>query len=72
MTLTRAESAVMAVFRTYLVGPGEMLCFHGPLGLQHAASLQRLIDRQLLIKESFAGGYSLTAAGFEAMRADDC
>ena len=35
---------------------------------RHSATLERLIDKKLLIKETFKGGYSLTNAGFSAMR----
>lgn len=70
LTLSADESAVMDVFRTFLVGPGEMVCFAGPLAEKHAASLQRLTDRDFLTKESFDAGYSLTAVGYHAMRQD--
>ncbi len=70
MSLSSAESAVFAVFRTYLARPGEMVCFPGPLAQQYAATLLKLTQRDLLVKESFAPGYSLTAAGYDAMCAD--
>jgi hypothetical protein len=44
-----------------------MLCFHGPHLEQHGDSLRRLTAQGLLTKERFAGGYSLTSAGFAAM-----
>ncbi|MAT73189.1 MAG: hypothetical protein CMJ58_27195 [Planctomycetaceae bacterium] len=66
--LTDSESAVMDVFREFLVGPGEMVCFPTPLAEKHAASLKRLTQRDYLTKEEFAAGYSLTAAGYRAMR----
>ena len=68
--LTTDESAVMEVFRVYLVGPGEMVCFPGPLAEKHADSLLRLTERELLIKEDFAAWYSLTTEGYTAMRRD--
>ncbi|MEX2316075.1 MAG: hypothetical protein WD669_02915 [Pirellulales bacterium] len=55
-------------FRTYLMRPGQMLCFHGPTLEKHGESLRRLAAQGLLKKERFAGGYSLTAAGFAAMQ----
>ena len=47
-----------------------MLCFNGPNLSQHQAALQRLTDKELLIKEQFKWAYSLTQAGFVAM--NDC
>jgi hypothetical protein len=37
---------------------------------QNRAALQLLNDKELLVKEAFKGGYSLTQAGFTAM--NDC
>ena len=64
--LTNAEQAALAVFRSFLVNPGEMLCFHGPQLEKHGRSLRVLTEKNLIVKEQFAGGYSLTAAGFAA------
>jgi hypothetical protein len=50
--------------------PGKMLCFSGPELEKNKATLQRLIEKDLLVKERFKGGYSLTHAGFAAM--NDC
>lgn len=47
-----------------------MLCFSGPDLLRDQATLQLLTDKGLLVKEKFTGGYSLTLAGFAAMK--DC
>ncbi len=47
-----------------------MLCFSGPNLEQDEATLDLLTERELLIKEKFKGGYSLTPAGFESM--NDC
>ncbi len=68
--LTTAEQRVLQTFRRFLVAPGQMLCFNGPNLSQHQAALQRLTDKELLIKEQFKGAYSLTQAGFVAM--NDC
>ncbi len=45
-----------------------MLCFYGPELEKHKAALQKLTEKELLVKETFKGGYSLTRAGFVAMR----
>ncbi len=68
--LSAAEQAVLKVFRDFLVAPGEMLCFTGPGLDKHSATLEQLTAQDLLVKEQFAGGYSLTAAGFRAMNSD--
>ncbi len=45
-----------------------MLCFYGPDLEKHRSALQKLTDRDYLVKERFKGGYSLTKAGFVAMK----
>jgi len=47
-----------------------MLCFYGPNLAKYKAALQQLTEKELLVKEQFKGGYSLTYAGFAAMK--DC
>jgi hypothetical protein len=47
-----------------------MLCFSGPNLKQNKATLALLTDKELLVKEEFKGGYSLTRNGFAAMK--DC
>jgi hypothetical protein len=68
--LTRSEQRVLRVFREYLITPGQMLCFSGPKLDQDQPALELLIGKDLLVKEAFKGGYSLTQAGFAAM--NDC
>ncbi len=46
-----------------------MLCFYGPDLEKHTNSLRKLTEKDFLIKERFKGGYSLTEAGFDAMKA---
>ena len=50
--------------------PGKMLCFSGPDLERDREALNLMTDKKLLVKEKFKGGYSLTPAGFEAMK--DC
>ena len=69
--LSSAESSVLSAFRKYLMTPGKMLCFSGPELASFKAPLKQLISKGLLVEESFQGGYSLTAAGFAAMKEDD-
>jgi hypothetical protein len=45
-----------------------MLCFFGPDLAKHQAALRQLTDKDLLVQEHFYGAYSLTRAGFEAMK----
>lgn len=47
-----------------------MLCFNGAQSSVKEKTLRDLTDRQLLVKEQFAGGYSLTPEGFRAMRSE--
>lgn len=68
--LSTSEQRVLRTFRDFLMTPGQMLCFSGPDLKQHKATLDVLADKELLVKEKFKGGYSLTRAGFAAMT--DC
>jgi hypothetical protein len=45
-----------------------MLCFNGPDFERNKAALQQLTADSMLVKERFKGGYSLTHAGFAAMK----
>ena len=62
------EQSALVVFRKYLIEPGEMLCFHGPLLDENRNSLRCLTEQGLLSKDKFKGGYTLTKAGFAAMK----
>ena len=67
--LSRSEKSVLRTFRQHLVTPGKMLCFFGPNLEKHKAAFLHMTENELLIKEHFKGAYSLTPAGFEAMKA---
>jgi hypothetical protein len=58
----------LKAFHQFLVTPGEMLCFYGTDLEKHKAALQRLTEKEFIVKERFKGGYSLTEAGFMAMK----
>jgi len=66
--LSPAEEQALRAFRRYLITPGIMLCFYGPDLEKHKTALQQLTEKDLLVKEKFNGAYSLTHAGFEAMK----
>ena len=66
--LTPSEKKALYTFQQYLITPGTMLCFYGPDLEKHKSALQKLTDKELLVKERFNGAYSLTHAGFEAMK----
>ncbi|MBN1589214.1 MAG: hypothetical protein JW888_06850 [Pirellulales bacterium] len=68
--LSTSEQRVLRTFRQFLMNPGQMLCFSGPNLKQNRATLALLTDKELLVKEKFKGGYSLTQSGFAAMK--DC
>jgi hypothetical protein len=67
--LSSAEEAALRTFRQYLITPGKMLCFFGPNLEKHEPALQELTEKQMLIKETFKGAYTLTDAGYRAMKA---
>ncbi len=66
--LSKSERWVLGVFRQFLVTPGQMLCFNRPNITKHRAGFRQLADKGFLVKEKFNGGYSLTQAGFAAMK----
>lgn len=66
--LTKSERGVLRVFREFLMTPGQMLCFYGPRLKAHRTALRQLTEKELVVKEEFQGGYSLTPAGFAAMQ----
>ena len=68
--LSKPERRVLLTFREYLMSPGRMLCFSGPDLERDRPALQLLSEKKLLEKERFKGAYSLTRAGFAAMK--DC
>jgi len=66
--LLTSEQTALNVFRNYLIAPGQMLCFTGPTFEKYGDSLRQLTAQGLVTKERFDGGYSLTRAGFAAMK----
>jgi len=66
--LSTSEQRVLRTFRQFLMTPGKMLCFSGPNLKQDKAALEAMTDKELLVKEGFKGGYSLTRTGFAAMK----
>jgi hypothetical protein len=68
LLLTKSERGVLETFRRFLMTPGVMLCFNGPHLSKHSTGLRTLTEKGFLVKESFRGGYSLTQAGYNAMR----
>jgi hypothetical protein len=65
--MSNSDRSALGVFRQYGIGPGQMLCFHGSHLEKHGDALRRLTSLGLVTKERFAGGYSLTSAGFAVM-----
>jgi len=66
--LTAAEKAVLSIFRKYLMTPGKMLCLGSADLAAHHQSIGKLIGKDLLVAERYRGGYSLTSAGYRAMK----
>jgi hypothetical protein len=69
--LSQSERHVFRRFRQFLMVPGQMLCFVGPDLEKYKPALQTMTEKNLLVKEQFKGAYSLTQAGFEAMKTCD-
>jgi hypothetical protein len=67
-TLSSTELSVLEVFRRFRMGPGQMLCFSRADVEALHAPLKELANNGLLVAEEFNGGYSLTPAGFNAMK----
>lgn len=67
--LTQSEQKVMRTFREFCVLPGQMLCFSGTNLETHTPAINTLVDKNMLVRETFRGGFSLTRSGFAAMRA---
>lgn len=65
--LSDGEVSVLAVFRKYLMTPGQMLCLSNTDIDSMKNVLESLITAGLLVPEDFKGGYSLTPVGFKAM-----
>jgi hypothetical protein len=59
---------VLQAFRQFMVAPGQMLCFSGPELAKKKAALQQLTQKGLLVEETFKGAYTLTRAGFDAIK----
>ena len=69
--LSAKEQALMAVFRQYLATPRNMICLDDTMVQKHKVALRNMVERGLLMKERFEGGYSLTTDGFTAMNTCD-
>lgn len=66
--LSSSEQRVLQAFRQFLVTPGQMLCFYGRDLEKYQTGLQQLAQKDLVVKEEFKGGFSLTRKGYAAMR----
>lgn len=65
--LTDGEINVLAVFRKYLMSPGQMLCLSNADIDSRKLVLEKLTEAGLIVQEDFKGGYSLTRSGYDAM-----
>lgn len=66
--LSQAEQRVMKTFRMFYMESGEMLCFNGIDLVTKTPALDSLVRKRFLIREKFAGAFSLTRAGYSEMR----
>ncbi|MCA9199626.1 MAG: hypothetical protein KDA87_18925 [Planctomycetales bacterium] len=69
--LSSPERRVLKAFRQFLVSPGQMVCFYGPKLKEYSGALKTLTEKDFVVKEQFKGAYSLTPAGFAAMKKCD-
>ena len=70
--MTATELRILRVFRSYQVGPAEMLFLSSGDCRVSASSflpaMRRLIDKGMIVKERPEHAYSLTEAGYEMAR----
>ncbi len=66
--LSKKERNLLRIFRQFLMTPGKMLCLNAPQIKTYRTALNTLIEKDLLVKEKFKGGYSLTHDGFTVMK----
>ena len=66
--MSPAEHRLLDIFRQYLMTPGRMLCLNSQQLQSYRVAIVKLIENDLLTKESYKGGYSLTEAGYEMMK----
>ncbi len=69
--LSTREQNVLLTFRQYLMTPNKMLCFYGQDLEKNATALESLIEKDLLVRETFNGAYSLTHEGYAEMNRCD-
>lgn len=65
--LTEGEVRVLAIFKRYLMVPGQMLCLNNADIVSLQLVLEGLVHSGLLVSEDFKGSYSLTQTGYQAM-----
>jgi hypothetical protein len=66
--LSPTELGVLEIFRRFRMSPGQMLCFSRSDVEAFHMPLAQLANNGLLVAEKFHGGYSLTPAGYAAMK----
>lgn len=66
--VTKSEARTLNEFSSFLMTPHQMLCFSGPGLEKHTAALESLAEKELLLREKRLGAYSLTEAGYAAMK----
>ncbi len=66
--MSPTEQRVLGIFRQFLMTPGQMLCFNSQQLQSYRVAIEKMIEKDLLLKASYKGGYSLTEAGYEMMK----
>jgi hypothetical protein len=66
--MSNSETAVLAIFSRFRVGPYQMLFLNANTDAQLRAPLSHLIKSGLVEREKRQHAYHLTLAGYKAMR----
>jgi hypothetical protein len=68
--MNESETAVLCLFRTYRMGPNQILCLHAGFSKsdpqEFSKAVRSLISQEMLVKEHFRDAYSLTTRGHVA------
>ncbi|TWT34361.1 hypothetical protein [Blastopirellula retiformator] len=66
--MSQSEQSVLKTFRKFYMSPGKMLCFTSVELDAKKSAFDSLVDKRYLMREKFAGAYSLTSRGYRRMQ----
>jgi hypothetical protein len=64
--MVRSEYDILAIFRSYRVGPNKMLFLNGFVNDQFTRAMRVLVDKKLVVKDRREHAYYLTPEGYTA------